>query len=411
MSGLRIALVSDLHIGEQAREFDMRPNGKAPYKDHPGYLDYFRKAVSDKALSADMLIVSGDITHAAQPSQFLHAAEVIRQIAEILSVPEGQIIAVPGNHDLNWDVAKLAAEKKEPFWLDYIFSPFRYGTRDAGCEKELVSALINEPHFFLHNHPAADVWCFNSAAYDLPDQAPHRGEIRERHRTELAERLTAEYGSSSKDRFRIFVTHHHPKPQPDLYHDIPDFSGMVNGESLLDLLMSFRFDLVLHGHKHRPWCRPFLEVGKDPIVIWCSGSFAQVLGPSYYGSIGNLWHFLEVQGTNDLGHCFGVVQSWAFAPSQGWLPSRPLHHGIDHITPFGYLADRTSILTLAKDEVRKSLATNQLVKWEDLRSRHSVLQFQPGPVAWSILEELGPELGFRTHGERDSLEQLLLVKE
>lgn len=408
---LKIAIVSDLHVGDHAREYDLQPNGKAPYQDYPGYLHYFRQTIETNALSADMLVVSGDITHQAQPTQFQHASKVIKELAAMLSVPAGQIIAVPGNHDLNWDVANLAKSSNEPFWLDYRFAPFRYGSLDAGCADTMVSALLEPPHFFVHEHAAADVWCFNSAAYDLPDQKPHRGEIKELHRAALQTQLEARYQGKAKEKFRIFVTHHHPKPQPDLYRDIPDFSGMVNGESLLDLLMDNRFDLVLHGHKHRPWCRPFLESGKDPIVVWCSGSFAQTLGSAYYGSIGNLWHLAEVQGTSDAGHCFGVVKSWAFAPAQGWMPSRPAHHGIDHITPFGFLADRATILDLTRKELEKALAEKPTVRWDDVRSNQSTLQFQPGPVIWKILEDLSGEFNFRTHGERDSLDQLLIVKE
>lgn len=389
----------------------MQPAGKPPYPDYPGYLHYFRKVVEANSLSADVLVVSGDITHQAQPSQFIHASKVIQDLAAILSVPDGQIITVPGNHDLNWDIANLAVSSKESFWLDYCFHPFKYGSKQAGCDDTMVTALLEAPHFFMHAHNNADIWCFNSAAYDLPDQKPHRGEIKEHHRAQLQAQLEERYSSGAKDRYRVFVTHHHPKPQPDLYPDIPDFSGMVNGESLLDLLIEHRFDLVLHGHKHRPWCRPFLESGKDPIVVWCSGSFAQTLGTAYYGSIGNLWHLAEVQGVNGAGHCFGLVHSWAFAPAQGWVPSRPAHHGIDHITPFGYLANRATILQLTRDKISEALKTKANVRWEEIRTSDPVLQFQPGPVVWKILEELAGELGFRSHGERDSLDQLLIVKE
>lgn len=409
-SPLKIAIVSDLHVGDHAREFDMRPNGKAPYPDYPGYLDYFRKAIEEHDLSADLLVVSGDITDRAQPTQFNHAAKVIKELASLLSVPAGQIIAVPGNHDLNWDISKLSADLKEPFWLRYRFAPFEDGSRGVGCAAADVSALLEPPHFFVHEHERGDIWCFNSAAYDLPDQKPHRGEIKELHRAELESKLKERYSGKNKTKFRIFVTHHHPKPQPELYPDVPDFSGMVNGESLLDLLIDHRFDLVLHGHKHRPWCRPFLESGKDPIVVWCSGSFAQTLGGAYYGSIGNLWHLAEIQGTNDSGHCFGIVRSWAFAPAQGWLPSRPTHHGIDHITPFGYLADRQTIRDLTRDEIKAALAMKAHISWIELSEKHAILQFQPGPVVWKILEGLSAELGFRTHGERDSLDDLLLVR-
>jgi UDP-2,3-diacylglucosamine pyrophosphatase LpxH len=406
----RIAIVSDLHVGDKAREFDIRPGGKPSFATQVGYLEFFEKFVTENKLSADVLVVSGDITDRAQPSQFVHAATVIQRIATLLKVPSEHIVVVPGNHDLNWDIATLATNNNEPFWLDYRFAPFALGRSAMGCDTTITNALISPPHFALHEHSAADFWCFNSAAYDTPDRKPHFGEIREQHREAFANALQDRYAGNPKNKLRLLVTHHHLKPQPELYPDVPDFSGMVNGDALFDLITGFNFDAVFHGHKHRAWLRNSLEAGSHPIVTWCSGSFSQSLGSHYEGSIGNLWHLVEFHNSAPAEQCRGVVRSWAFAPAQGWVPARPHVHGIDHSSPFGYIEDRSSLKALVERELTTCLAARDYVEWAEVCESEPALQYQPGNVVWAILSELAADRNIRPAGERDSLDGLLILK-
>lgn len=407
----RIAIVSDLHIGDSAREFDLRPGGSPAYAGQKGYLDSFEEDVQRFDVAADYLVVSGDITDRAQPSQFSHAGKVITRIARALKVPDDAIISVPGNHDLNWDVAKLATDGGEAFWLGYRFAPFASGHDVFGKWCSIGDrSLIEEPHFTLRSFGDCDFWSFNSAAYDTPDKKPHRGEIREKHREELHAALKAAYSGQARNKYRVFVTHHHLRPQRDPHPDQPDFSTMINGDALLDMLIEHQFDLVMHGHKHRPWCRSFVEAARDPIVVWCSGSFSQTLGASYYGSIGNLWHLVELHGRREgSDDCFGQARSWAYAPGRGWVPSRPNEHGIDHVTPFGYVADRHTIQSLVTDALTSILASRQFVTWAELCDSHEALRYQAGTVVWPILEAVCPQLGARPHGDRDSLDGLIIL--
>jgi len=408
---LRIAICSDLHIGDQAREFDLRPGGAPSYAGQTGYLEYFRRCIDENAISADILVVSGDITDKAQPSQFDHAMNVIAQLADTLKVQRDCVFVIPGNHDLNWDVAELAIQKKEPFWQKFRFAPFINGLSSFDGTVTRASKLADPPHFFLANNALADMWCFNSAAYDLPETKPHHGRIREADRQELKSALEAAYGGAPKEKFRLFVTHHHPRPQPDLYKDWPDFSGMVNGESLMDLLTAYQFDVILHGHKHKAWCRSENVAGQNPIAIWCSGSFSLSLGPLYAGSVGNVWHLMELHGLSEAENAYGVVHSWAFAPGQGWLPSRPVHHAIDHVTPFGKVADRAAIKQLMRTEIKTALKSKSLISWEDVCAESSgLLKYQSGSVVWGILEELKTDLELRPHGDQDSLDKLYISR-
>jgi hypothetical protein len=264
----------------------------------------------------------------------------------------------------------------------------------------------------VHQGPRADVWCFNSAAYDLPGTKPHHGRIREADRQQLIAELERVYASAVKDKYRLFVTHHHPRPQPDLYKDEPDFSGMVNGESLMEVLTRFQFDVIFHGHKHKPWCRSESVGGQNPIAIWCSGSFSLKLGSDYEGSVANVWHLMKLHGLSTAENAFGVVQSWAFAPGQGWLPSRPMYHAVDHLVPFGKIADRAAIKGLMKRAINDALATEPIVSWAEVCSgENDLLKYQTGVTVWSIINELVVEMGIRPYGDQDSLDRLFLSRE
>ena len=58
------------------------------------------------ASNADLVVVTGDLTHRARSAQFAQAAAFLRRI-------EAPLIAVPGNHDI--PLYKLADRMMRPF--------------------------------------------------------------------------------------------------------------------------------------------------------------------------------------------------------------------------------------------------------------------------------------------------------
>src|SRR5690606_38544830 len=54
------------------------------------------------------------------------------------------------------------------------------------------------------------------------------------------------------DRINILLCHHHPHKHQDI--EQADYSAMVGGEKLIDLLREIPLGswLIIHGHKHQP---------------------------------------------------------------------------------------------------------------------------------------------------------------
>lgn len=110
MRPLNIAAIGDLHIGRAARALDLCPyedNGNAPDRD---YLGAFDQLLSQYRISADYLLIAGDITDRGQPDEVKLASDVVSRIAKALTVPEERVFLVPGNHDADWEVLKLPGQ-------------------------------------------------------------------------------------------------------------------------------------------------------------------------------------------------------------------------------------------------------------------------------------------------------------
>src|SRR4051794_38782117 len=104
--GKRIAIISDIHIGPAARAKDLAPSPGADDRRDAQFLHRFESFVRNEGLSADLLIVAGDITSEAKHSEFMHASTIVLKVAEWLGVERDKIFFVPGNHDVNWDTLK-----------------------------------------------------------------------------------------------------------------------------------------------------------------------------------------------------------------------------------------------------------------------------------------------------------------
>jgi 3',5'-cyclic AMP phosphodiesterase CpdA len=66
---LRIAIISDIHIGDKARRYDLKPRASVS-SGTPAYLEEFRNFVHDYKISADFLFLPGDIANHAVPEEY-----------------------------------------------------------------------------------------------------------------------------------------------------------------------------------------------------------------------------------------------------------------------------------------------------------------------------------------------------
>ena len=163
----------------------------------------FRAAIDEiNALSPDAVVITGDITENGILSEFKMAAEEFKRLKA------KNVIYISGNHDY----------RATGYLLFKQFFPFNQVT-------EVSDAVI---------------LVLSSARPDRDD-----GEVGHRQNLWLEHTL-----ENYKDKVKIVAIHHHIIPVPDTG---ADQITIVDAGDVLRSLVKSKVDLVLCGHRHRPW--------------------------------------------------------------------------------------------------------------------------------------------------------------
>lgn len=414
MKPTKIAVISDLHIGEAARAADLRLPARGKNKksthgslDHEPFLDRFREFTKRYSVAADFLVVPGDITNKATPEEFDLAVKVVSAIATCLGVAPSNVIYIPGNHDVDWSV--LSGEKPHALRLAQRFDPF------CGFGKSFKTdptSLTAPPYFSVRTWPSLSVVGYNSAWHDQPDvPLAHHGRVDPAHLAAIADHLRKNPFSS--DSMRMFVVHHHPFQYMDFLSDWDDFSVMQNAEALQDLLSEFRFDLLIHGHKHYPNFNTQTLNAGHPVAVLGAGSFCRMLDTRWNGIVANQFHLIEVEHRDpDTAALCGQVKSWAYLTSTSWEKSyhtgeveriRRRGTGIEHEKSFGYYCSPLELLKLVRHVVEKHLSNKPLLTVSEMCAAEPRLRFTPKEALTKALREYGATSNYaviNSDGER-----------
>lgn len=408
MANLKIAIISDLHIGHGVRSKDLCPHADTNRIDEK-YLSKFLDFVKAEHIQANYLVIPGDITGKAHPEEFRLASEVLLQIGAALGVPEEKILFVPGNHDKNWNAIPPGESDATGVFAKQMYAPLQH---DAWIFER---AMRRSPHYMLSDN-CLGIWTFddlilvgyNSSHHDDRNAKVHHGLITESSLQWLDTQLQAM--DLPKQKVKVFLVHHHPIQYSDHIPDVPDFSVMTNAENLLNLLNKFKFDLLLHGHKHMPHFKTQITNSSFPLVILGAGSFSYQLEWAYNQHASNQFHLLEIEGRDEDEECiFGLLRNWSYLSGHGWKASQK-HDGILHQLGFGTY---TSSAVLKKTLLPKIQALSQktdYVRWHDLVSQENKLSYIHPECVMRLLKEIGGEIGAECHGEIPNTAILLLPR-
>jgi 3',5'-cyclic AMP phosphodiesterase CpdA len=399
---MRIAVVSDLHIGSGARGLDLCPHFLEDSKKigrEPDYLATFEALAASLDIAANpisMLCVTGDISNGAHVEEFKCADMAIQRIAKSLSVPNEKIYFVPGNHDVHWGVMKL---EPTSFWTRHRYAPLLQD--DLNFSKSIGSAITGsfdqDPYFVIWETEEALIVGINSAAYDGPEEETHHGLIRQESLGALADFLKTKPIKSTQ--LRMCMLHHHPVQYSEATPDSADFSIAVNAENLVLLLNENRFDLIIHGHKHHPRLKSNFSNNSHPYVTLCAGSFSAVLHPLHYGSISNSFHIIDVEGRDQSTQgILGEVNSWTFSPGDKWGPSHQIK-GMHATEVFGSSATISEIERRVKMAVVEVVAAKGAARWDDIVKIDKGLCHVRTDSAFSALCSAATELGHDMLGD------------
>ncbi len=352
---VKIAIISDLHVGAKARRYDFQPGARAVTGVAP-YLDEFKSFISSQSVSADLLFVSGDIANQAHPDEYALAGKKIAEIADALQVGSGNIIFVPGNHDVCWDVQKLNCV----FWKGKRFLPIQEILAPAlGWSSTEGASLFEPPYAVVMERSGVKIILVNSAYKDDwknpadGSSTPHHGSFA----PESLDFLQSQIPSlkAHKPAFSVLVTHHHilPISEPDPFWQ--DFSMMNNSALLLDFAADAEVDLIVHGHKHWPRFRTHQEQPKPLFAILGAGSFSAEIHESLSARVFNKFHLLELDGRDGAGNACGRVRTWSYHAGDTWRPSAR-ENGIGHTEPFGFYRSDSDILAAFQTAYSKVMA-------------------------------------------------------
>ena len=383
----RIAVISDLHVGPGARAADLyvSPKGSSHHPQEPVLdpdylkrLEKLTKTTLNTEGSIDLLCITGDITDTGQPEEFRRASEVVLKISEILGVQEQQVVFVPGNHDVYWPVQTLGTD---PFFQQQRYGPASLPELifQKRNNQLLHGNLFQPPYWGAWETKNANIIAFNTAEHDgpQPTQGEHFGKISAD--TLEAAKLYLEGRVPAKEKFQICLIHHHPKIYQDPRSEYADFSALVNAEGLLSILDSFKFDLLIHGHKHMPRVWTTGGGNSHPVVVLGSGSFSARLKPEWHEHMANHFHLIEIDRPSPANFSTGstaqgVVKSWRYSLDKGWHEARH-ETGIHHHYPFGSNATYGNLVHQLEELVMSQLLNSQYVDINTLLKSNSLVRF------------------------------------
>jgi len=407
MKKLRIAVISDIHVGEGARAKDLCP------KDAPGwdkksdekYRDRFLEFIKKDTRKIDYLVLPGDVTHRSQPDEAKIASDFINEIQKAFKLKKERVVFVPGNHDVDWDVLRMKdstgcriAQRYDAIkFRDFIFH--KIVNCGDGC-------VFEQPHFTIWNTPELLVVGYNSSHHDSPEIS-HHGYIDIKHLDEMKNAIGCL--PLSRDQVRLFLVHHHIMQYDDPSPEWPDKSIMVNAEQLQLFLRESNFDMLVHGHKHLPRLTTHSIDGSPEVIILCSGSFSVTIDSKWAGTINNQFHIINIEERDEEENLIaGRVESWSYNYLRGWVESDCVHDGIPHIEPFGSYIRPTKLKELLRPLIAQGFLESDYIEWASLVKGNERLKHLRPKMIQTVLQELAPELGFRPHD--NAIERLVLLK-
>src|SRR4051812_22486349 len=155
--------ISDPHLGDVSA-WQVRDDAKVatPQEDLATTQGVFRRTLAsvreyiDAVGPPDAVVISGDLTWRHQESGFAAFAELLDEYSDVFPDP-ANIVVVPGNHDVDWNVEPGRRERYEQFCVV---------TRGKGCATPLLDGadfkvvgpaklndgVVDEPHVVEHKH-------------------------------------------------------------------------------------------------------------------------------------------------------------------------------------------------------------------------------------------------------------------
>jgi 3',5'-cyclic AMP phosphodiesterase CpdA len=281
--------LSDLHLAAPTEDemFGDHKISVVRRSDRQGRTQLIRSSLRELGMqlhrlqrTLDAVVVSGDVTDRGNPSGFALLTPTLEELGEALP-PSGQIMVVPGNHDVAWFTEPSTHARYQSF-LDGVrakgyATPLLEGI-DIGPDRQQLPDAVN-PVIQVAGGKIA-ILGLNTANYcgvaeetppdvtaaiidldkRLADDQSYQ-QLRESWRRRGAfdvARLGAEqrrYGAAALEAYagdalvRVATMHHQLLPV-GVEEEVKPFESLLNLATARSFLAAQNIDLLLHGHKH-----------------------------------------------------------------------------------------------------------------------------------------------------------------
>jgi 3',5'-cyclic AMP phosphodiesterase CpdA len=266
MKPLRLLHLSDLHFGRHQFDPPATPSGhNASNAGYPTLFESLLPFLHD----VDGVVITGDITQTADPSEFNAAATLLSSLSA--KVGPDRLFLVPGNHDLAY--AKSDVDARWGAYSSFYNNFFRH-PKHAAANRAFIPSTSPEAFSQVIDRSKdleLVVLELNSSALvakDSPDE--HRGQVTVAALGALDAAL--QKIPNLNNCVRLAVIHHHPVLLPVFAEPHRQYDATLNSGYLLRLLRTYGFHAILHGHKHHPHI-----FSDDSLCSWDDSDHAPLL--------------------------------------------------------------------------------------------------------------------------------------
>jgi len=215
------------------------------------------------------LVLSGDITEAANSKEFDDAANVIAVISNELNIAKTNILCIPGNHDVN---RELSQESQKTGNGQLKFQPYH----------KFVSEITSNYYTFereVYPRFSEDQQRIKDDPQKIDDQFKLELEFLLLNSCEKVDHINANgyicpiklqktlWVKEKEESLKIAILHH---PLHDSFND--EKPPITNHREIIRILASHEYDIVLTGHVHQGYINALLCGGQHQIIFASCGS-------------------------------------------------------------------------------------------------------------------------------------------
>jgi len=224
-----IIQLSDLQFGKNHRF-----NNPSSFIDR--LIDDIRNNSGEYRFVPLCIVLSGDITEQAQQDEFKDAINILGKFSDDLKIDRMKILSVPGNHDVNWDLADNSQKMGDEQLKFHPYNSFvsNIANRKEEPEKYCYPRVIQD-RLDLDSESSLILEFTLLNSCEKENRSFHKGYVCQGKLQKILQ--IAEEG----ERLKIAILHH-PLHEKD--------SAIENASDIESILAYHKYNIILTGHVH-----------------------------------------------------------------------------------------------------------------------------------------------------------------